>query len=88
MTKSEAQAIYETEVRTAVGHELFEWYLDHIREAYDDDLTAGECVQMIENESEKAYDRQQERLRADDGPSSVAESYAAAHEERRSMRIL
>ncbi len=89
MTKSEALAIYETEVRAAVGHELFEWYIDHIREAYDDDLTAEECVQMIERENECAWERRQERsLNGDNGGSTIAEQYAAAHAEKRNLRMV
>ncbi len=88
MSKSEALAMYVSDVRAKVGHELAEWYIDLIVDCFDDDVTVEECEQMIDTFAERAWERQQERLMEGDGGPTISEQYAAAWAEKRELRML
>ena len=53
--RSENEAIYATEVRSALGRPLEDHERDLMRELYDDDVSAADCALHIENANETAW---------------------------------
>ena len=55
MSRADAKAIYETEVRSALDRPLEDHEVDLMRDLYDDDVSAQDAALAIENANETAW---------------------------------
>ena len=55
MTKTEAEAMYATAVREALGREFDAWEVEMMRELWDEDVDAREAAQEIEHAAEQRW---------------------------------